>query len=137
MAQRPASVSLVVFLIWLSALLSIIFGVWALVAASDIAQSTGTDALTIRIQGGFEIAIGLILALIASALSHGSRVARIIVSVVMLLDLIFGVLAAITAWGELNGYVGLVSAVLAVFILWLLWNAKAGAFFAGGQLVKD
>lgn len=127
--SRPGSVTLVVVLIWISAILSILGGVILFFWAAD-GGAQAIDANQAWVTGGVEIVIGLILALLASALGHGSRFARFLITVAMLLRLIISAVGLVEAWGQPYSWLEAVSVAFALLILWLLWNAKAGAFFA-------
>lgn len=130
---RPGSVTLVVVLTWIGAILSILGGIAMWVARSDGAFATefGLGSGQSRVVGTVAIVFGLILALLASALGKGSKFARFIITVVMLLRLIGSAFAVVALWGSAFVWAAVGTAVIAVLVLWLLWNAKAGAFFAG------
>lgn len=137
MANRPASVSFVVFLTWLSAILTIISGLIAVISPDSFVASDGWSDGMIRAAGGIEIAIGLVVALVASALGKGSRFARLLVSAFMFLRLIASAFIAVGNIGNAYMWAGLITGALALLILYLLWNAKAGAFFHNATLVKN
>lgn len=136
MSNRPASVTFVVILTWISALLAIGFGLWAAIRPADLANDL-TDLTQVRTEGFVSIIVGLITAMVASGLGRGSTFARFLVSLLMVLRIIGGAIAAFLTFGSVAMWASLVSVVIAVFILWLLWNAKAGAFFSGHTLVKE
>jgi hypothetical protein len=129
-ASRPGSVTLVVVLTWISAILALIGGVLALVGGQVYLNELGWSAGEARIEGIIGIVLGLILALLASALGKGSKFARFLVTIVMLFRLVVGAFGVVALWGSTYVWTGVVSMVLALIVLWLLWNAKAGAFFA-------
>lgn len=129
-AVRPGSVTLVVVLTWISAILAIVAGAFALFGGEQYLNELGWSAGEARIEGIVGIVFGLILALLASALGKGSKFARFLVTIVMLFRLVVGALEAVALWGSTYMWTGVVGVVMALLILWLLWNAKAGAFFA-------
>lgn len=137
MANRPASVSFVVFLTWLSAILTIISGLIAVISPSSFVADDGWSDGMIRAAGGIEIVIGLVVALVASALGKGSRFARLLVSLFMFLRLLGSAFMVVGNFGSAFMWAGLINGALALLILYLLWNAKAGAFFHGATLVKN
>ena len=129
-AVRPGSVTLVVVLTWISAILAIVAGAFALFGGQQYLSELGWSAGEARIEGIVGIIFGLILALLASALGKGSKFARFLVTVVMLLRLVVGAVEVVALWGSTYMWSGVVGVVIALLVLWLLWNAKAGAFFA-------
>ena len=129
-AVRPGSVTLVVVLTWISAILAIVAGAFALFGGQQYLSELGWSAGEARIEGIVGIVFGLILALLASALGKGSKFARFLVTIVMLFRLVVGAVEAVALWGSTYMWAGVVGVVVALLVLWLLWNAKAGAFFA-------
>ena len=129
-AVRPGSVTLVVVLTWISAILAIVAGAFALFGGEQYLNELGWSAGEARIEGIVGIVFGLILALLASALGKGSKFARFLVTIVMLFRLVVGAVEAVALWGSTYMWAGVVGVVVALLVLWLLWNAKAGAFFA-------
>lgn len=128
---RPGSVTLVVVLTWIGAILSILGGIVALLARENFVVESGLTTSQSRLAGGVALVFGIILALLASALGKGSKFARFIVTIVMLLRLIVGAIGIFAVWGSPFVWGAVINVLVALLVLWLLWNAKAGAFFAG------
>jgi len=132
MAKRPFSVTFVVLLTWISALLAIGGGLYAVIDPQGAAEGLA-DANVVRTEGFISIIIGLITAMVASALGRGSKFARFLVSLLMLLRIAGASIVGFTHFGTIFMWVALISAVVALIILWLLWNAKASAFFSNAK----
>jgi hypothetical protein len=127
-APRPGSVTVVVVLTWISAIVAILGGVLALVLSEESLADAGISKSTATTYGWTEIVLGIIIALVAVGLSRGNNLSRILVSALMVLRAIVGI------WAMLqlpNGMIsGTVTVVIAVVVLFLLWNQRASAFFA-------
>jgi hypothetical protein len=124
---RPSSVTMVVVLTWLAAAMAIVSGVVVLFLSDAALEEAGISPTTANISAWTEIVIGVIIALVAVGVSNGSNLARMLISILMVVRAAFGIWAIVMFP---NGLVtGLVTIVLAVLVLYLLWNAKANAFF--------
>ena len=73
--SRPASVSFVVVLTWIVAILTIIASGILLFTSDQTLTDAGVDPGTARIEAWVGLGLGLVMALFASALGHGSRFA--------------------------------------------------------------
>ena len=122
MAARPAGVTLIAVIVWINGLLSVIGGIVALIAGGSAAL---TAAIVSIILGVLTIAVGV-------GLLRGSRVARVIATIFLVLSLasaIYSVVVGIAAPGSI--IVPIVSGVLALIALILLWSSRASSFFRG------
>ena len=126
--QRPGGVTLVVGLVYLSALLDIVAGVWIILMRDDLARQAATTTGGLVVVGGIEILVGIFIGLLAAALGRGSRGARMIVTFVMVLRLGLG-LFAVFGLTDFSRWVGVAQALVAVLVLFLLWNRRASEFF--------
>ena len=136
MSERPASVTIVVVLTWVVAILAIIGGLFALFSPSTYIGELGWSNSQVRLQGAITVIVGLITAILANMLGSGSKFARLLGSLLMILRLIGGALLALLSFGSVAFWVGITSALLALVVLWMLWNARAGAFFNHATLTK-
>jgi len=135
--SRPGSVTVVVVLTWISAVLEIIAGVMLLVLAGVAKADGATDVSfgTVLLFGIVVLLIGVITAAVASRLGKGGNGARMIITVLEVLQ----VAGAITALITLARSVTLDSSpvvsqsiatiIIGVLILVLLWNQRANEFF--------
>ena len=88
--RRPGGVTVVVVLTYISGVLSVIAGVVAVVVG--IGSSVATESRLLVGAGIATIIIGVITLILAGGLRAGRNVARIVVSIVMVLQLISAVL---------------------------------------------
>lgn len=128
--KRPASVSFVVFLTWFVAIVTIIGGVLLLFASDASLADAGVSSSSADLQGWIGIVLGLVIALFASALGHGSGFARLMISLLMVFRFVFGVFGIVLLWGTGHFWGILLMTGFAALILYLLWNARAASFFA-------
>ncbi len=127
-AVRPGSVTVVVVIIWLLAIVSIAGGVVALIISDEELTSAGISESFADAYGWTSVTIGVLSLLVAMALSRGSSLARLLVSLLMVLRLATGLWAILSLPDGLVA--GMVTIALAVLVLALLWNKRASAFFA-------
>jgi hypothetical protein len=116
---------------WISVLLDAVGGVALIVLAgnADVTSALGADESTARTIGIVGLVLAAILALVVYLLSQGSTIARMLVTIVMLVRIGFAVWA-IVAFGTHQLTEAIVSMAVAVTAIVLLWNDKANAFFA-------
>ncbi|MRX45452.1 hypothetical protein [Agromyces kandeliae] len=115
MATRPGGVTLVAVLAWISGLLQIIGGVLTLTGGGSAAT------------GWTQVVIGAITFLVSLGLFRGSNGARILVSIVFVLNLITAVWAMIAVPAVF--WPALVAALVALIGLLLLYTRAANEFF--------
>jgi hypothetical protein len=129
-APRPGSVTTVVVVTWIVAILTILAGVLFLLisdsalAEADISEGTATT------YGIVELVLGAVIALVAIGLGRGNNFARILVSILMVLRLGVAIWAGIVLWGTGGFWSVVVAGLLALLVLVLLWNDRANQFFA-------
>ena len=112
---RPFTVTLLVVLIWVVAIINIVFGIGQITGAfTEAGQEYGWAALI----------YGLIVALIAIRLSKGGSFLRMLLTIVLVFRLAIDVFILFSDFGG-----AVVSMAFNIFLLWLLWNNKANAFF--------
>lgn len=128
--KRPASVSFVVILTWLVAIVTIIDGLILLFASDATLSDAGVNPDTATLTAWISIVLGLVIALFASALGNGSKFARLLISLLMMVRFVLGGFAIVMLWGSTFMWGAVVLTLVAAFVLYLLWNAKASAWFA-------
>ena len=146
--QRPSQVTIVVVLIWISFALTIAGAIATVlvgtgIAASDPAKvaeelqkldlpeswSTGIGPIII-VAGGLMFIIAVIEAIFSVAISRGSNVARILLTIIIAIRLIGGVVLIITSWGTEGFLLGTFMAIgLDVIVLLLLFNRASNEYF--------
>lgn len=111
--ERPVGVTIVAVIAWIIGAVQIIGAILALIAGA------GFDAWVVLIVGILTIAVSL-------GLFRGNNVARIIMAVVFVLNLLVAVWAIVIGvdfWDQV------IAAVLAIIGLIFLFSAKANAYF--------
>lgn len=127
-APRPGTVTVVVVLTWLSAISAILGGILALTLGESALAEAGIEKSTATTYGVVDLALGVIIALVAVGLGRGNDFSRALVSALMALRVVVGIWAIIILP---NGWItGIITIALALIVLILLWNRKANEFFA-------
>jgi hypothetical protein len=127
--RRPTSVTLLGVLILVAAALQVVGGIWLAVAAGQDRPFQGTiieDWSDGRLWGG---SIGLfvtavIYVVLAFGVLRGNRVARIVVTVVAVLNIIGGIFT----WP-----IGLAAVLVNVLVLVMLWHRTADDYFLASR----
>ena len=116
---RPAGVTVVAVLAWISGAVNIIAGVLLL-----IASIMAPDALW---YGLVQLLLGIVTIVLSVGLLRGRPNARIVVTVVFVLNLISAVF--VIFFQQAQVWSGVVSGVAVVIGLVLLWTRRANEFF--------
>lgn len=124
---RPASVTIVVVLTWLSAIGSIVSGVLALLLSDSVLAEADVEKSTATAYGWIGIVLGVVIALVAIGLGRGNTLSRVLVSGLMVLRIVIGIWAMFVLPDSIVS--GAVVAGIALIVLILLWNQKANDFF--------
>jgi hypothetical protein len=128
--QRPFTVTVVLVLVWIVALVNIIEGIILMFDSNNVEvllQYNGNKN-TVLIAGIIQIVFGLIVALVATSLGKGSQFARFLISLLMILDIIADVVF-VSQNGSRYLWGTVLAILFALVILILLWNSKASRFF--------
>jgi hypothetical protein len=121
----------VMILVWIVAVLSILGGLFFMLASEAVLAQAGISKSAAMTYGWWEIGYGVITALVAMGLGRGSRIARLLVSLLMALRIVAAAWAAIALSGHRGFWTAVGAGVIAIVILIMLWNARADAFFKG------
>ena len=129
-ATRPTSVTIVIVLIWIGAILDIVGGIMLFFFADETKQyvNVGTAESEVRTYGLVMIAIGLFMAFLAWRLGSGGSLMRFLVTLVMIIRIIGGVWLIIRV-GPGHATEAVITVTVAAVTLYLLWNKKADQFF--------
>jgi len=146
--ERPSQVTIVVILIWIAFALTVVGAIATIlvgtgIAASDPARvaeelkkldlpetwSTGIGPIII-VAGALMFVIAIIQAIFAVAIARGSNVARILLTILMVIRIVSGIVFIVTSWGTETWMFGVFLAIaLDIIVLLLLFNAKSNEFF--------
>ena len=124
--QRPSSVSAVVALTWIAAILDLVGGAVLVFFASteEIQSVTGASETTSTTSGWVTLAIGIVVAVVAIRLGEGSSGARLLVTTLMALRVGTAIWVLIV--------VGAVPLIAGIFDICII-----GALFMGTPLKGD
>jgi hypothetical protein len=145
---RPSQVTIVVILIWIAFALTVVGAIATIlvgtgIAASDPARvaeelknldlpeswSTGIGPIII-VAGALMFVIAVIQAFFAVAIGRGSNIARILLTILLVIRVISGVVFIVTSWGTETWMFGVFLAVaLDIIVLLLLFNSRSNDFF--------
>lgn len=131
--SRPGGVTLVIVLMWINAIIEIIAGILTVLASGDVehlAQYDQAQAVVLTI-GIIAIVFGLITIALALGLARGGSAARVIVTVVVVLQILADTWElAVRAHGGFP-WLSVLAILFWLLILALLWTSRASAFFRG------
>jgi hypothetical protein len=126
--DRPAGVTLVAVLTWISGLLDIISGSLLLFQTSvsaTVEQFGGASQLIASAL--LRILIGVVIIVVAIGLLRGNNASRVVITVFQMLSIIGSVFLAIAyPAGAIGEYF---SIAVAAIVLILLWTGRANAYF--------
>ena len=133
-ARRPPGVTLLVFLLWLQAILAIAAGVALIVLRHNhsLIHDSHTSSSNLLAYGIAIVVVGVITALIASSLGHGSNFARWLVGFVSLLHLAAAVYGLVRIHSG-ERWAALVDAVIAFIVLYILFGERGSREFFTGR----
>ena len=130
--ERPGTVTLIVVLAWIGGILNILGGIFVIIDRHDERLRAGSAHTPNELLawGIAAIIIGAVYCLLASALSRGSRTARLVFGIVAVLNVAGGVYAAIAYSGEQRAS-GATSMIFSIVVLWLLYGTEKDREFFG------
>ena len=116
---RPGGVTLVAVIAWIEGVLGVITGTLLLISGSDFPAATTAAWVT--------IIIGIVTILVGVGLLRASNLARIVATVVFVLNLANAIWTMFAVPGQF--WSAIINALLAVIGLALLYSARANEFF--------
>lgn len=131
---RPTSVTVVVVLTWISAILHLLLGILLVVAAVAIGAAASGSTRVVGTGLAVVLAIvyliiGLITVIVAVRLGQGGRGSRMILTIIEAIAIIANVITWITVGTRQQAVSSVLAIAFAVVILILLWNKTANQFF--------
>ncbi|GAA1831237.1 DUF7144 family membrane protein [Agromyces salentinus] len=125
---RPAGVTIVAVIAWLSGAVDIVVGTIMLLQASGIAIAPELGgAGTVYTAAIVSIILGVITVIVAAGLLSGNMAARLIVTVVQVLSIISSLFIAVANMGNPIGE--WLSILVSLIVVLLLWTKAASQFF--------
>lgn len=126
-ATRPGSVTFVAVLAYINGVLNIIGGVVILFTRDQMVRASNAGAIAgITTAAILSIVLGIVILIVARGLLSGSRFARGLVTVVMVLNAVSGVILLF----NFQFFSGILEILWAVVVMYLLFTQRANAFFA-------
>lgn len=138
---RPGTITFIVILMWINAILEIIGGVILIIASrsNDVVTSVQEGvANSIPIEdisqtsllwaGILSIFFGIIVILLANGLKNGSNGVRIFLTILIVLQILVDA-AEMTALKNKSVWTGLIAILIWLIILGMMWSSRASAFF--------
>lgn len=129
---RPIGVTIVAVLLFVTGIIGVIAGIGGLVAGvngtSAVVEGTAVNNYGVAILGGWLLLSGILSIVLAFGILRGNRVARIIVTILQILNLVSFVTTLVQGGAT---WAVIVNGILQVAILALLWvGDQTKAFFA-------
>ena len=125
--SRPVGVTIVAVLAWISGLFSIIGGILLIVSGLEVASMERGWVITAAV---ISIIIGVVVIIVSLGLFRGSNVARTIITIVFVLNIINAVVQIFT--GTQSLWTAILSALPSIIGVILLYTKSANAFFGTG-----
>ena len=129
---RPIGVTIVAVLLFVTGIIGVIAGIGGLVAGvngtSAVVEGTAVNSYGVAILGGWLLLSGILSIVLAFGILRGNRVARIIVTILQILNLVSFVTTLVQGGAT---WAVIVNGILQIAILALLWvGDQTKAFFA-------
>lgn len=126
----PAEIRMAVYLTWAVAALAILSGVAVLVSGGSTLAEAGVTAEIVEKVGWIEIGLGVVLIGVATGLGEANRVARLMVTALMAVRILWAVWTIATVFGSTLFWLAALGTVLALVVTVLLWSSSSNTFFA-------
>jgi hypothetical protein len=145
---RPSQVTIVVILIWIAFALTVVGAIATILAGTAIAASdqasveqllkdldlpkawSTTAGPIVIVAGALFFVIALLEAIFAIAIGRGSNVARILLTILLVIRILGGLVFILTSLGTASFMFGIfLDMGLAIIVLLLLFNHESNEFF--------
>lgn len=146
--ERPSQVTIVVVLIWIGFALTVAGAIGTILLGTGIAASeqaviveelkrldlpeawATTVGPIIIVTGALLFVIAIIEAIFAIAISRGSNIARILLTILIAVRLVGGVFFLISSWGSQTFGLGVfMDMALGIIVLLLLYSSASNEYF--------
>jgi len=147
--ERPSQVTIVVVLIWIGFALTVAGAIGTILLGTGIAASeqaviveelkrldlpeswATTVGPIIIVTGALLFVIAIIEAIFAIAISRGSNIARILLTILIAVRLVGGVFFLISSWGSQTFGLGVfMDMALGIIVLLLLYSSASNEYFS-------
>jgi hypothetical protein len=129
--RRPGSVTVVVVLTIISGILTLLGGLFLLLlGGAATLDRLNVSGGAVVIFGILYLIFGIITIIVGIGLRNGSRLARMLVTILMVIDIISAITSLIWFQTSQTLTSGIIAIIVSVIVLALLWNRRASEFFA-------
>ncbi|ARJ06294.1 hypothetical protein GCM10010988_15160 [Cnuibacter physcomitrellae] len=125
--RRPAEVTVVVVLTYVVGVLTLLFGILLILLRYDADLQAEGLAFGVTLAGAITILFGFFTLALASLISRADRAARVILTVILGLNILWDVL--IIVGSDTVDLVAIIDAVLVAAVIAVLWVGRAARFF--------
>ena len=129
-ARRPGSVTVVVVLTIISGILTLLGALFLLLLGGAASLASNVTGVAVLIFGILYLIFGIVTIAVGVGLRNGSRFARILVTILMVIDIIGGIANLIWFRNNQTLTSGIITIIVSVVVLALLYNRRASDFFA-------
>ncbi|HKN46004.1 MAG TPA: hypothetical protein VJW23_18990 [Propionibacteriaceae bacterium] len=128
--RRPGSVTIVVVLTIISGILTLLGALFLLLLGGAASLASNISGVAVLVFGILYLIFGIVTIAVGVGLRNGSRFARILVTILMVIDILGGIANLI--WFRSNQTVtsAIITIIVSVVVLALLYNRRASEFFA-------
>jgi hypothetical protein len=128
--RRPGSVTVVVVLTIISGILTLLGALFLLLLGGAVGLGSNVGGAAVVVFGILYLIFGIVTIAVGVGLRNGSRLARILVMILMVIDILGGIANLI--WFRSNQTVtsAIITIIVSVVVLALLYNRRASEFFA-------
>jgi hypothetical protein len=128
--RRPGSVTVVVVLTIISGILTLLGALFLLLLGGAASLASNISGVAVLVFGILYLIFGIVTIAVGVGLRNGSRFARILVTILMVIDILGGIANLI--WFRSNQTVtsAIITIIVSVVVLALLYNRRASEFFA-------
>jgi hypothetical protein len=128
--RRPGSVTLVVVLTIISGILTLLGGLFLLLLGGAASLASNVSGVAGVVIGILFLLLGIVTIAVGVGLRNGSRLARMLVTILMVLDIIGGIVTLLWFQTAQTVTSSIITIIVSVIVLALLWNRRASEFFA-------
>jgi len=128
--RRPGSVTLVVVLTIISGILTLLGALFLLLLGGAASLRSNVSGVAVLVVGILYLIFGIVTIAVGVGLRNGSRLARMLVTILMVIDIVGGIINLIWFRSSQTVTSSIITIIVSVIVLALLWNRRASEFFA-------
>ena len=128
--RRPGSVTVVVVLTIISGILTLLGALFLLLLGGAASLASNLGGVAAVVVGILYLIFGVVTIAVGVGLRNGSRLARMLVTILMVIDIIGGIINLIWFRSSQTVTSSIITIIVSVIVMALLWNRRASEFFA-------